>query len=178
MSLEWNYTLPEGDQVKVRILCDSDDLEAMTRLLNRAYAPLAQAGMRYVASWQDVAITRKRIGRGETFVGLRGSEIVATVTLTPPDTSNQNPYYHNAHVTYFQQFAVAPELQGGGLGSFIMDILEQRATELGYAELALDTSEQAVNLIRYYRKRGYEEVARQDWSETNYLSVVLSKQLR
>ncbi len=178
MSLEWNYALPDGGQVLVRMLRDSDDLEAMTRLLNRAYAPLAQAGLRYVASWQDVSITRNRISTGETYVGLRDGNLVATATLTPPDASSQNLYYHSSHVASFQQFAVAPELQGRGLGSFIMDILERRAAQLGYAELALDTSEKAVNLIRYYRKRGYEEVARQDWKETNYLSVVLSKQLR
>ena len=178
MSLEWFYTLPGGDQVQIRILRDSDDLEEMTRLLNRAYAPLAQAGMRYVASWQGVDITRKRISRGETLVGLRDGALVATVTLCPPDASNENAYYHHSHVAYFQQFAVAPELQGGGIGSFIMDILERRAAEKGYSELALDTSEKALNLIRYYRSRGYEVVARQDWKETNYLSVVLSKQLR
>ena len=55
---------------------------------------------------------------------------------------------------------VHPNLQRKGLGTRILSKLEERARELGFRTLTLDTTAGQVAAIRMYTKAGYEEVAR------------------
>ena len=55
---------------------------------------------------------------------------------------------------------VHPELQRRGLGTRILSRLEQRAKELGFRTLTLETTAGQIAAIRMYAKAGYEEVAR------------------
>ena len=50
---------------------DVAHLEALTDLLHRAYAALAAMGFRYRATYQDVATTRARAGKGECYLALQ-----------------------------------------------------------------------------------------------------------
>lgn len=152
-------------------------IQPLTELLHLCYKPLAERGMRYLATHQSAKITRERLLSGDSFLGFAGDRLVSTVTLkfTMPDSLCA--WYRKPEVFHFSQFAVHPEFQGQGIGSSIMDMLELRARELGAKELALDTSEHADNLISMYSKRGYRHVDMVQWSQTNYLSVILSKDL-
>jgi GNAT superfamily N-acetyltransferase len=76
------------------------------------------------------------------------------------------------------QFAVAPELQGAGLGARLMALAEQRAFETGAVEIALDTAEPAEHLVALYQRRGYRVIEHARWSHTNYRSVIMSKPVR
>jgi predicted N-acetyltransferase YhbS len=163
--------------VRYRLLRADDDLDAITRLLHEAYAPLAAAGMRYVASHQDVATTRRRMAQGETFVAERDGAVVATITLAEAHATHGSPFYDRPNVASFGQFAVLPALQRQGIGSRLMDIVEARAREKGVAELALDTSEHAEALIAMYTRRGYRFIEYSKWDSVNYRSVILSKRL-
>ena len=133
--------------VTYRALHVDDDLDAITQLLHAAYAPLAAAGMRYVVSHQDVATTKRRMARGETFVAVRDDAVVGVITLAEAHGTHGSPFYDRPDVASFGQFAVLPALQRQGIGSRLMDIVEARACEKGVAELALDTSEHAEALI-------------------------------
>ena len=55
---------------------------------------------------------------------------------------------------------VHPNLQRRGLGTRILSKLEERAKELGFRTLTLETTAGQVAAIRMYTKAGYEEVAR------------------
>lgn len=55
---------------------------------------------------------------------------------------------------------VRPNLQRRGLGTRVLSKLEERARELGFRTLTLDTTAGQVAAIRMYTKAGYEEVAR------------------
>jgi GNAT superfamily N-acetyltransferase len=101
--------------------------------------------------------------------------LIGTVTLYKEDLTSPCEYYRKPGVFSFGQFGIMPSLQGRGLGSFLMDMLESRAKELGALELALDTSERADNLIRMYTKRGYCHVGYTKWDLVNYRSVIMSK---
>ena len=164
--------------VTYRGLHAADDLDAITRLLHAAYGPLAAAGMRYVASHQDVATTRQRMAQGETFVAVRDEAVVGIVTLADAHATHGSPFYDRPDVASFGQFAVLPALQRQGIGSRLMDKVEARAREKGVEELALDTSEQAEALIAMYTKRGYRFIEYTQWDVVNYRSVILSKLLR
>ena len=163
--------------VAIRRLCETDSLIELTELLHRAYAPLAAAGMRYLASHQDAEVTARRAASGECYVAVCAGRVVGTVTLGPPGGGQGAPYYERPGVCAFQQFAVEPEFQRLGVGARLMDTIEARAAELGAAEIALDTSENAHDLISRYERRGYRIVTRVDWDVTNYVSVVMAKRL-
>jgi len=156
-------------------LAPNDDLAALTELLHRAYAPLAAAGLRYVATHQSVEVTAQRIAGKECFVAVADDGLVGTILLAPPGRAGGCAYYERPGVATFHQFAVDPEWQGRGVGGLLLDTVEARAQELGASELALDTAEGAHELIARYERRGFRLVALVDWSETNYVSVILAK---
>ena len=164
--------------VTYRALHVDDDLDAITQLLHAAYAPLAAAGMRYVVSHQDVATTKRRMARGETFVAVRDDAVVGVITLAEAHGTHGSPFYDRPDVASFGQFAVLPALQRQGIGSRLMDIVEARAREKGVAELAPNTSEHAETLIAMYNRRGYRFIEYAQWNGVNYRSVILSKRLR
>jgi GNAT superfamily N-acetyltransferase len=163
------------DAIHVRRLGAGDSLAKLTELLHRAYAPLAAAGLHYVASHQSEAVTAQRIAGKECYVALAGARIVGTILLAPPGRSGGCAYYERPGVATFHQFAVDPEYQGQGVGGLLLNRVELRARELGAAELALDTAEGAHHLIARYERCGYRVVDRVDWEQTNYVSVIMSK---
>lgn len=164
--------------VLLRRLGPADDLGALTLLLNRAYAPLAESGMKYLATWQDEAVTAERAaGPGaECWVAEEEGSVVGTITLREPHEC-EAAWFGRDDVMAFEQFAVAPERQGLGIGRRLLDHAEERARGRGFSELACDTAVPAAALRATYARRGYREVGRVDWDVTNYESVVLSKRL-
>lgn len=138
-----------------RYIRATDDIEALTAMLHEAYAPLAARGMRFVASHQDSARTRERMARGETIVAVDGVLIVGAVTLKRASESHGSPFYAQPDVAGFGQFAVRPSHQGRGIGTALLRLVEQRATEQGVRQLALDTSEHASDLITFYTAKGF-----------------------
>lgn len=168
-----------GSMFYIRSLREDDDLHAMTALLHAAYAPLAERGMRYLASHQSVGVTRTRaFGTGRhCSIAECDDVIVGTVTLSTCPEVSECSYYADPSVARFGQFGVLPELQCKGIGRALMETIENKARLLGMSHIACDTSEHAHHLIEYYKRRGYEPVDRVDWPVTNYVSVVLSKDL-
>jgi len=160
-----------------RSLRPDDDLEALTSLLHDAYAPLAAAGMRFVASHQTVETTRQRVNKGETFVAESAGAIVGTITLADATLTRGSPFYDRPDVADFGQFAVRPDLQRRGIGSELMAMVERRAREQGVVELALNTSEHASGLIAMYLKKGYRFIEYVQWDDVNYRSMIFSKTL-
>lgn len=170
--------------IVLRIINPADSVEEINALLLSAYKPLAEAGMRYAASHEDAEATRRNIEDGECHLGIFQHKIVSCAVLRIPNKSGKTGWKANGPIWYispgvatFGRFAVSPELQGLGLGSQMMNVLERRAKELGFSELALDTSEHADQLIKMYKKRNYRFIEFHQWSITNYRSVVLSKAL-
>ncbi len=166
-----------GTEIVFRYLAESDDLELITSMLHEAYGRLATAGMNYVASHQDVDIARRRAAKGETIVAFEEGLIVGVVTLSTVASTKGCPFYDRTDVASFGQFAVRTARQGRGIGSLLIHLLEQRARENGVNELALDTSENATDLIQMYEAKGYRFIEYADWEVTNYRSLILSKRL-
>lgn len=178
MMSQKSFQLTAGNfNIEIRPFKNSDSLKELTKLLNRAYQQLADLGFRYTATYQDDKITAERIKEARCLVGLKADKIVATISYYPPETGGGVFWYEKAEVAKFGQFAVDPELQKSGIGSYLLQLVERIAKEDGSAELALDTAEGATHLINYYQKRGYRFVGYADWGTTNYRSVILSKRL-
>ncbi len=162
----------------IRPIAPFDSLSDITDLLHRAYAPLRQQGLHYVASNQDEATTRRRIARGECYVVECDRRVVGTVTFRTARETRGCEWYDRAGVASFEQLAVEPPLQGRGIGGALVDIVEQKARATGAVEISLDTSEKAESLIAWYFRRGYRFVQWVRWEVVNYRSVVLSKDVR
>ena len=151
---------------------DSDDFEALTALLHRAYARLAEMGLNFTAT------TRERCADGECWVAEREGMIVGTVVWgTGADDHDPAPYREHG-VAHFNQFAVEPTLQGTGIGDRLLAKIEVRAREAGFHAMTLDTAEPAEHLIAFYCRRGYRQIATHQWGDKTYRSVILSKDLR
>lgn len=163
--------------ISIRLLRSDDAIPELTALLRRAYAPLAARGLRYTATWQDDATTRRRCERGECLVALDGARIVGTIVWyrTAPESGAE--WYRRPDVAHFGQFGVEPDRKSGGIGRALLDEVERRAAAAGFAEIACDTAAPADELIAMYTRRGFRLVGRVQWGPTNYESVVLSKPL-
>lgn len=165
------------EKLHIRPWEEGDSVSELTELLHRAYKQLADMGLRFLATHQDDTITLDRISSGKCFVGTIDDVIVATVTLYPPEKANGTPWYDRPDVASFGQLGVEPHFQKQGIGDMMMDHVESVAKEDGITELALDTSEKAEHLIRYYTRRGYRFVEHTQWPEVNYRSVIMTKTL-
>jgi GNAT superfamily N-acetyltransferase len=165
-------------QPELRLLSQTDSVAELTELLHRAYQPLADAGMRFYASHQDEETTRDRASKGECWVAIIDQRIVGTIVMSRPKLLGKCPWYEREDVARFGQYAVEPALQRRGIGILLLNKAEERARAGGAAELALDTSEDATDLIKFYTKRGYRPVDRVEWNEVNYKSVVMSRNLQ
>lgn len=173
-----SITTAEGERsVVVRPARQDDPISEITALLHRAYRPLADMGLRFLATYQDDDTTRERLFDGMGFVALLDDVIVGTVSSYPAGKFEECAWYRRTGVWCFGQFAVEPDLQKSGLGSAMLRFVEDMSRKEGGLELALDTSEQATHLIDYYTRRGFRFVEYVKWPSTNYRSVVLSKNL-
>lgn len=87
---------------------------------------------------------------GEFYVGTVGGRIVAMGGLQRLSDDRAE----------LRRMRVHPDLQRRGLGARMLSALEQRATELGFRTLTLDTTVQQVPAIRLYTRSGYREIGR------------------
>jgi hypothetical protein len=94
----------------------NDLIEPLTDLLHAAYRPLADQGLRYLATHQPPETTLKRLKKGDSFLGFIDGELVSTVTVVKNEGVETCSWYQKPEVYYFTQFAVKPTHQGLGLG--------------------------------------------------------------
>jgi len=162
----------------IRLITPQDSIAQLTLLLHRAYARLAERGMRFVASHQDEQTTRCRIARGECYLAVHREQLIGTITLRDAEHTRGSPWLDRPDVANCGQFAVEPAFQCRGVGSRLLAFVEDRARTRGVAELALDTAEPAEDLIRFYATRGFRFIEYVQWDSVNYRSVVMSKRVR
>ncbi|NUP49608.1 MAG: GNAT family N-acetyltransferase [Catenulispora sp.] len=121
------------------------DLAAVHAVIHSAYRHyLTRIGTRPAPLDADYP---RLMGRGCLFVV--GSPAIATVTLLPEDG-----YLH------LDNFAVAPDRQGQGLGHRILAFAEEHARQLWLPELRLLTHSMMWENQRMYTAAGYHEYAR------------------
>ena len=169
--------------IDIRPLAARDSLDALTALLHQAYAPLAAQGLNFTAATQDAQTTRRRAAEGQCFVATRAGELVGTVTVCGPyevdsaPWTTDVPWFRDRDTAHFHQFAVAPGLQGQGLGQRLIKTCEDWARGGGFRRMALDTAEPAAQLRALYRRMGYADVGQVQWQGKNYRSVIMQKAL-
>ncbi len=124
-----------------------------------------------------MAKTRERIGTGRCFVATLDGLIVGTILYCPPKPEGFYKLYRPSSLAVFGQFGVEPAHRGKRIGSILLAHVESIARADGALELALDTAEDARNLVEMYTKMGFRIVGYDNWIVTNYRSVIMSKKL-
>lgn len=162
--------------IEMRPFGEDDSAQELTSLLHRAYADHAAAGRVFFASYQSVQDTTYRLAQGECWLAVRDTELVGSVTVASPYVTPKG-YPAAAGAGSFWQLAVDPTYQGAGLGQRLLTLAEERIVALGSTVAVIDTSVEAVELVGWYRRRGYVPVGMWRWDVTNYESVVLLKNL-
>lgn len=168
---------PATGTLVIRPWTEDDSISELTALLHRAYAGLAQMGLRFWATHQSDEVTAARIADGQCFVGLIDGRIVGTILFKNQSQTKGSPWYDRLEVASIAQFGVEPDLQAKGLGRQLIGFAEKQAIDGGARELALDTAEPATHLVNWYTKLGFRFVGHEQWQHTNYRSVMLSKDL-
>ena len=164
-------------EISIRPWQSTDSAAELTELLHRAYARLADMGLRFWATHQSAEVTEKRIAEGDCFVAVADGVICGTIVFRAAADTKGSPWYDRPDVASFAQFAVEPGLQSNGLGRRLIAHVEAHAAASGVRELALDTAEPALHLVEWYTRLGYRFIEHAQWQHTNYRSVVLSKTL-
>jgi len=162
--------------VSIRAFTENDSVGELTILLHAAYAQLSALGFNYTAVDQSEDVTRSRIAGGECYVASDQGRIIGTILFCRQATGC--PWYEQPHVSVVHQFGVLPTFQRLGVGTKLMAFVEDRAAATGAREIALDTSEGATHLIRWYERLGYRLVGHAQWYGKVYRSVILSKSLK
>jgi predicted N-acetyltransferase YhbS len=167
-----------GEAIAIRPIRPDDSIDELTTLLHRSYAGLGNMGLNYTAVDQSVETTRKRLSRGFAFVAVDPQDrLVGTIVFYRPQCSTGSPWLERPEVAHFGQLAVDPALQRRGIGSRLMDLVEEQGRAVGAEEIALDTAEPATHLIERYQRRGYRVIEYAQWQGKSYRSVIMSKSL-
>jgi ribosomal protein S18 acetylase RimI-like enzyme len=156
---------------------DSNEIEQLNALLKEAYGALAESGPAFAASCEGVSATRRRVQEGQCFLAILDEVPVGCVILRVTSTARGPEWYKASGVASIGRLAVRPALQNRGIGKKLLHHAEESARASNCTELAMDTSEQADQLIRMYERWGYVQVSYHQWPGTSFRSVVLSKKL-
>ncbi|HTR06924.1 MAG TPA: GNAT family N-acetyltransferase [Paraburkholderia sp.] len=152
-----------------------DSWEALTRLLNRAFARLAALGLHCLCADQSANITRERALAGDCFVAVCNGRIVGTLTVKGRDSHSQCEHYRQRGVASVHQFGIEPKWQSRGIGRALLAFAGHWAAARGYTQIALDTPFPADHLIAFYRAQGFSLVDVVRFAGRGYDSAVLSK---
>ncbi len=142
MGLTFRTAVPsEGDEVGHVIRAA---FTPYIRALGREYPAAGSA--EYAQRWERLVA---EIERGDVYVAFDGERIVGAVRTEPQEKN-----------LYIDQIAVDPSLQGTGVGSWLLQQIDEVARARRFGGLSLMTAEMAVANIRLYQRHGFKIVSR------------------
>jgi len=165
--------------INLQLFTHTDDIHALTQLLNLAYKKWQDAGFNYLAASQTADITKKRIQNAQCFILKNQEQIIATVTYYKPlsKTNSEHLMYKLPNIATYGQLAVHPNFQNRGIASAIIKFVEQLAKHDKATQIIIDTAQNNTQLVSYYMGKGYKIIDTTNWATTNYISVFLAKNL-
>jgi ribosomal protein S18 acetylase RimI-like enzyme len=138
------------------------DVAAITKLVRSAYSKyIERIGREPAPMGADYSAL---VDAGEVWVAEHDGRLVGVVVLAiEPD-----------HLQ-LDNIAVAPEVQGLGIGAQLLELADREALRQGRAEVRLYTNEQMTENLAYYPRHGYQETHR--GSADGFNRVYFTKQV-
>ncbi len=158
------------------------DIPQLTHLLNAAYRPLAELGLNYTATFQDDELTACGLLSGRTLVLESEKQLIGTVKLRLETAGDSGVSLQlggmDSPILYLSRFAVLPNLQGQGLGLYLLNLAESIAVKEGCRALQLDTAQSAKYLLEFYSSQGFQIIRPIFYEGKTYTSWVLEKKIK
>lgn len=129
--------------------------EEIVCVIRAAFTPYLRALGREFPAGGSVQFAEERerfeaeLELGDVYVALDGERIVGAVRTKPQEKD-----------LYIHTIAVDPAQQGSGVGSWLLQRIDDLARARGLGGLSLETAEMAVANIRLYQRHGFEIVSR------------------
>jgi GNAT superfamily N-acetyltransferase len=159
----------------IRRLNSTDSIEEITRMLHRAFAPMARLGANCQCADRSPSATREGMERGDCLVAVTDRGIVGTLTLRACDPFSAIGHYRKSGVASLHQFAVDPVCQGGGIGRSLLKVAAMWARMRQFSELALDAPAVALDVRAFLAHQGFKLVQFARLADQGHDSVILSK---
>jgi GNAT superfamily N-acetyltransferase len=118
------------------------------RVIRAAFTPYVRALGREISD-QGFLRLPEQLERGDIFVAQEAGQIAGVVRTERQENG-----------LYINQIAVDPARQGTGVGSWLLQRIEEVARSRGVGALTLYTAEMAEDNIRLYQRHGFEIVSR------------------
>jgi S-(2-succino)cysteine N-acetyltransferase len=141
-------------------IAGAEDAPAVLDLLRAAYQPLREMGIRFTAVTADLGQVRRIVERHTTFLLERDGEAAATVSVRFPWPMGEG---HLASYPFIHWFAVAPRLKRQGVGSALLQHVEEDflRDRVKAPAVYLATATRHPWLRGIYERRGYQAFHRQ-----------------
>ena len=143
----------------------ADDAGSISAILIEAFSELRESytaeAFKAVTPAEDEIV--RRLDEGPIWVAEKDGEILGTVSAVP------EPEW-----LYIRSMAVRPNVQGLGVGSRLLNAVEEYATENGFDRLFLYTTYFSPRAIKVYEKRGFirgRDTTADEWFGTPGLAM-------
>jgi ribosomal protein S18 acetylase RimI-like enzyme len=133
---------------------EPEDADTVRALLSGAAARTAALGYPNWPAQFPRALVERAIAQRTLFVGTRGDEVVATLTLQWADEMFWGPQPDDAG--YLHRLVVRSDHSGAGLGAAGIDWAARRVRAEGRTCLRLDVAADNLPLCSYYERLGFE----------------------
>lgn len=141
----------------------TSDADAVHELVQRSYgAHVARIGRRPAPMDQEYASV---LGATDSWVMELDGRVVGVLVTRPADD----------HLL-IENVAVAPELQGRGIGGRLLAVAEDHAAACGRPEVRLYTNQAMTENLAFYPRHGYRETGRAE--QDGFGRVFFSKAVR
>lgn len=135
-------------------LAQLEDAEEILDVSLRAYKPIKDLNIKFIAATADLDIVQKNVRRNATYVLEKDSKIIGTVTVRYPwaDPDHLSPY------PFIWWFAIDPEYKRQGLGSILLEWVEKNILrdQVKAPAVYLATALRHPWLVSIYERRGYK----------------------
>lgn len=153
-----------SDTPELRV-ADLDQYEAIYALMLEVFAPYVKK-LREEATSGPYPILKSAIENGDVYVCLIGGEVVGVA-----DTVIQG------NNLLINQIGISRKIQNQGIGSWLLDQVEQVAVKKNMKSMSLQTAEMMEDLLQFYKRHGFVETHRAlpDHGEDEHLRVHFTK---
>lgn len=151
------------------------DAPALLDLTLRAYEPIRQLGIHFVAATADLALVEENIREHMCLVMEEGGKVVSTLTLRMPWGPKPGPF----GVPHIWWFATDPAVGRKGIGSQLLTWVEESWVRdtLKSPAVSLGTAQSHPWLVEMYQRRGYVPMMTKDLGR-GHITVFMKKELR